>query len=361
MMPFESISQVSGPDLNKAQFSKTTTGFEDIFLISSAIPSLAFDDIDITTELFTKRLDMPLIISGMPLISKTDFKINLKLNELAKEFNLGFQLYIDLPTLNKLESKEIAQLKENRGDNLVFVNLLLDYFETESPVELAIKAIEATDGDCVSIYFSSVRNLVNDKTKKNFTYSYQALKELCEEIYYPVIAREMSTGISMEVVQKLEKIGIDGLDIGGAGGTSWVGLEHLQVKNKVYKELSKLFWDWGIPTATSLLETRWSTYLPIIASGGIRNGVDMAKALTLGASVCGICMPIYKLACKGQKYAKTYIEKLSLELKSTMFLVGAKCIEDLGKNDFVILGKTLEWIKQRNLDLEKYKTEKRIR
>jgi isopentenyl-diphosphate delta-isomerase len=165
--------------------------------------------------------------------------------------------------------------------------------------------------------------------------------------------KETGCGIAFEEAIKLEKIGVDGLDISGLGGTSWAAVEHYIARELGKKKLESLgfsFWNWGIPTAVSVVETSSSTKLKVIASGGIRTGMDIAKAIALGADICGIAKPLLLKAFEGKKALQEHIRNIIEEFKIVMFLVGAETIEDLKHVPVIIFGKSYKWLKLRGFD-----------
>jgi len=155
----------------------------------------------------------------------------------------------------------------------------------------------------------------------------------------------------------LEAAGISGIDVAGVGGTSWAAVEYYRAKERgdeFHQRLGETFWDWGTPTAISLVEVAQSTHLPITASGGIRNGEDVAKAIVLGANLAGTASPILRAAIEGPKEVKKVLAYMIEELRNTMFLVGAKSINELKNAPAVVTRKTAEWLAMRGFHPEEY-------
>jgi isopentenyl-diphosphate delta-isomerase len=172
------------------------------------------------------------------------------------------------------------------------------------------------------------------------------------------MVKETGAGICAEDGKLIAETGIVGIDVAGAGGTSFAAVETFRAQNTgnhLKEHLGKLFWDWGIPTAISTFELTNSTRLPIISSGGIRDGITITKALALGANAAGLAIPFLQHAMeKNPLRLEQYVEQLIQEIKTTMFLVGAKSIADLRKTDLVITGYTKDWLIQRGLDPAQY-------
>jgi isopentenyl-diphosphate delta-isomerase len=172
-----------------------------------------------------------------------------------------------------------------------------------------------------------------------------------------VIAKETGAGIAAEEAKKLEAAGVKGLDVSGVGGTSFAAVEYYRTKRKAnsfQRRLGDVFWDWGIPTAISIVEVSQTVNIPIIASGGIRDGVEMAKALALGASLTSLSQPVLQVAIKGVKETKDVLSLLIEELKTSMFLVGADSVQALQETPIVVVGETAEWLRMRKFNVDGY-------
>jgi isopentenyl-diphosphate Delta-isomerase len=167
-----------------------------------------------------------------------------------------------------------------------------------------------------------------------------------------VIVKETGCGISAEDAKALEAAGVKAIDVGGVGGTSFAAVEYYRSINQ--NNMSEIFWDWGIPTAVSLIETTQSVKIPVVASGGVRSGLDIAKSLALNASLASISQPMLETAVKGTKETEELLSCLIDELRNVMFLVGAENLESLAKVPVVISGKTAEWLGIRGFNIKKY-------
>jgi isopentenyl-diphosphate delta-isomerase len=183
------------------------------------------------------------------------------------------------------------------------------------------------------------------------------IRGIAEESDKPVIAKETGAGVSAEEAKRLETSGVKGIDISGAGGTSFAAVEYYRAKraeNNSQRRLGAVFWDWGIPTAASIVEVSQTVRIPVIASGGIRSGVDVAKSLALGASLASLSQPILHSAVRGVKETCRTLSVLIDELRNVMFLVGADSICQLRMVPIVITGRTSEWLRLRGFNTEAY-------
>jgi isopentenyl-diphosphate delta-isomerase len=172
---------------------------------------------------------------------------------------------------------------------------------------------------------------------------------LCERLDIPVIVKEVGFGISREVAERLAKAGIKAIDVAGAGGTNWAKIEGERVRglSAVKAQIAELYSEWGIPTAASILEISGIRRLEVIASGGIRDGLQAAKAITLGADFVGVARPLLKPALAGPEHVEKALTQMAEELRVAMLLTGSKTMTELKKCRYVILGPLREWALQR--------------
>ena len=219
------------------------------------------------------------------------------------------------------------------------------------------KAVEMIDADALAVHLNALQEAVQPEGQTNFKGVLAKIGEIAASLDTPVIVKETGCGISAEDAKALEDAGVKAIDVGGVGGTSFAAVEYYRSHSKeddVQQFLGEAFWDWGIPTAVSLVETAQTVKLPLIASGGVRSGTDIAKALALNASLASISQPVLETAVKGAKETEAKLSCLIEELRNVMFLVGAEKISDLAKTPVVITGKTAEWLEARGFNLQKY-------
>jgi isopentenyl-diphosphate delta-isomerase len=209
---------------------------------------------------------------------------------------------------------------------------------------------------------NALQETAQPEGQTNFSNVLQRIQEVAEQIDKPIIAKETGAGIAAEEAKRLEAAGAKGIDVSGAGGTSFAAVEYYRAvkhEDSSRRRLGDIFWDWGIPTAASIVEVAQTTYVPIIGSGGIRSGMDAAKALALGASLAGFSQPILRSATKGVKETRRILSLLIDELRNVMFLVGADSVQTLRKTPVVITGKTSEWLRTRGFEVESYAQRRR--
>ena len=209
--------------------------------------------------------------------------------------------------------------------------------------------IEMIKADALAIHLNPLQELVQPEGEPKYKGVLTRIKEIVKVLDIPVIVKEVGAGISNEVAKSLENVGVAAVNVAGHGGTSWAGVEKLRAEiaqNAVKTRIGELFWDWGIPTALCLIEVRSAVKIPIIASGGIRNGLEIAKCVVLGANVCAMAYPFLKKADESFDNLLLFTETLVAELKSTMFLVGAQTIHELKASHCRITGNLKEEISQ---------------
>lgn len=327
--------------------SQTGPGFDDVVLVHQSVPDINFSLITTGIELFGKPLATPLIIEGMTGGVEQAQPINQTIAAVCEKKGVGMgvgsqRAMIEDPALvSSYEVRSIAPHILLIG-NVGLPQLVGGYSRKEA--DAAVKGIDA---DVLAVHLNPLQEAVQPEGDTDFESGSTLLKTLKKEVEYPVIAKETGAGISKETCQKLSFL--DGIDVGGLGGTSFSAVEYYRNTGKD-REVAAEFWNWGIPTAVSIVECKGASL--IIASGGIRTGVDMAKAIALGADCCGIALPALKAAVQSEKALLVMVDQLCRELKIAMFLCGCKTIAELKRAPLVITGKTREYLTERG-----YKTE----
>jgi isopentenyl-diphosphate delta-isomerase len=340
------------------QARNVTTGFEDVNFIHRALPEIDKQKIDLSTTVFGHKFSAPLIAGAITGGTKEATKINAAIAEAVEELGLGMGIGSQRAAIEdkKLEKTfTIARKKAPRAfliANIGGVQLIDGYGLREVK-----KAVEMIEADAIAIHLNALQETAQPEGQTNFRGILEKICEIAEELDKPVIAKETGAGIAAEEAKKLEAAGVKGIDVSGAGGTSFAAVEYYRARehrNSFQRRLGEVFWDWGIPTAVSIVEVSQTVNVPVIASGGIRNGVDVMKSLVLGASLASFSQPILEAAVKGVKETCDTLSLLINELKNAMFLVGADTVQNLRKTPIVITGKTSEWLRMRGFHIESY-------
>lgn len=319
-----------------------TNGFEDVFLINNSLPEIDYDDIDTSTEFFGKKLSMPLMIDAITGGTEEAKKINKDLAGVAEKKEIIFALGSQRAMIEKPELKDTFYVRDVAPNVLLLGNLGV-YQLKKFSIEKIKKALKDVGADAIAIHINPAQEAFQKEGDTDFSNLLSKLSEVCDELEYPVIGKEVGLGISKEIAEQLKEAGVKAIDVGGFGGTNWLVVDALR-SGRDFTEFN----NWGIPTSVSILESKVG--LPVIATGGIRSGVDIAKAIVLGADVCGMALPFLRILKKeGKTGVEKFIDNIQKELKIAMFLTGSKNIEELKKARYVLTGKVKDWTEQRNL------------
>ena len=342
----------------KAQAREATTGFEDIYFVHKALPEIDKEKIDLSTTVFDHKFSAPLIVGAITGGTAEATKINATIAEAIQELGLGMGVGSQRAAIeNKKLEKTFAIARKKAPTAFLIANVGGVQLVHGYGLKEVKKAIKMIDADAVAIHLNPLQEAVQPEGQTNFKGILEKIGEIAEELDKPVIAKETGAGIAAEEAKKLATAGVKGIDVGGAGGTSFAAVEYYRAKgphNSFQRLLGDVFWDWGIPTAVSVAEVAQTVNIPIIASGGIRDGTDTAKALALNASLTSLSQPVLQSAVKGVKEIENTLSLLIEELRNTMFLVGAEKVEHLAKAPIVVTGKTAEWLKTRGFNIENY-------
>jgi isopentenyl-diphosphate Delta-isomerase len=331
---------------NDVEFRNKTTLFEDIELVHYALTSTNLDEIDLSVSLLGKHLQAPLMITGMTGGTPEAGAFNRQVAQVAERLGIGFGVGSQRAMLSQPELTSTFQVRDVAPDVLLFGNIGIAQLRDCSSriVEQLTSSIGA---DALCVHFNTAMEIIQERGDHDFTGSLEALARLITEQPCRVVVKETGCGLDREAGERLAEIGADWVDVAGAGGTSWVGVETL--RNRALRHLGEAFWDWGIPTAASLCELRGSR-LNLIASGGIRNGIQAAKALALGAKVVGVALPVLRAYVQGGASAvETWLRSLITELRAAVMLCGCTGVGELDYKRVVIRGQLQDWVRRRGL------------
>ena len=337
----------------KAQARKATTGFEDIQLVHRALPEVDRQKISLSASFLGKKLSAPLIVGAMTGGTEEATKINASIAGAVEKLGLGMGVGSQRAAIEDQKLEKTYSIARKKAPtafliaNIGGVQLVHGYTLKEVK-----KAVEMIDADAVAVHLNAVQEALQPEGQTNFKGVLAKISEIAGELDMPVIVKETGCGISAEDAKALEAAGVKAIDIGGVGGTSFAAVEYYRSTSP--NNMGEAFWDWGIPTAVSLIETTQTVKIPVIASGGVRSGLDIAKSLALNASLASISQPVLEAAVKGAKKTEELLSCLIDELRNVMFLVGAENLESLAKVPVVVAGKTAEWLNIRGFDTVKY-------
>ncbi len=322
------------------------TGFEEIELIHKALPQINKEEINISTEFLGKTLEAPIIITGMTGGHPASLSINRELARAAEQLNIGLGMGSQRAAIENPKLKSTYTVMRDEAPSIFLIGNI-----GAPQIEYAEEAADMMNLDALAVHLNPLQEAIQPEGDVNASNYLQYVNEASKKLDIPIIVKETGAGIKREDAIALTKVGAAAIDVAGAGGTSWAAVETYRSKDP---HMGNLFRDWGIPTAVSTVEVLQSVNVPIISSGGIRSGLDAAKALALGAEAVGLALPVLKEAYMGYEAVKNKIMKFIEELKVAMYLVGASNISELRKSDLLIMGKTKEWLKSRGINTEEY-------
>jgi isopentenyl-diphosphate delta-isomerase len=324
------------------QARTTTTYLEYVRLVHNALPELDLDEINLSTTFLGHRFSAPIIIDSMTGGTDEAIVINGRLGELAEKFGFGMGLGSQRAGLKSEElAATYAIARKNAPNAFLIANIGGAQLAKGLSIDEARKIVKMIRANALVVHLNTLQELVQPEGEPKYRGVLAKITELAKSMDVPVIVKEVGAGISREVAVNLEMAGVSAINVAGAGGTSWAGVEKLRAEtanNSLKKHLGEMFWDWGIPTAASLIEVRRAVKLPIIASGGLRNGLEVAKCIALGANMAAMAYPFLKAAAKSKEDLFEFANTVLAELQSTMFLVSARNIQALASSRYILTG-----------------------
>jgi isopentenyl-diphosphate delta-isomerase len=321
--------------------------WEDIFLHHQALPEVNKSEIDLNIKLFNKTLHAPLIISAMTGGYPKAKTINKNLAAAAAELQVGFGVGSQRPALEDKKHVDTYTIVKDYDIPLVIGNIgapqLVQQANKKRPLTIddGKAALEMLDADLLAIHMNFVQEIVQPEGDTNAKGCLNSIARFAKEL--PILAKETGAGVSRDIANKLKKAGVKGIDVGGLGGTSFSAVEMYrgsESKDKIRTSLGQTFWDWGIPTPVTIHES--TVGLPLISTGGMRSGLDAAKALCIGASAAGFAGRLLKAGLESKKAVLDELGIIIEEFRCAMFLIGAGSVKDLNKRRVLITGEVRE-------------------
>jgi len=306
------------------QFRQTTNGLERYRFVHQALPDLDLNQIDLAATLFGKRLRAPFLISSMTGGAGEAERINLTLAAAAQATGIAMGLGSQRAAIEEPSLAYTYQVRRVAPDILLFANLGAVQLNYTYGIQECQRAVDMIQADALILHLKAIQEAVQAGGNVNWRGLLGKIEQVCRALTVPVIAKEVGFGISEDTAGQLASVGVAAIDVAGAGGTSWTGVEAMRAPTGFLRRLAETFWDWGIPTADSLVRAhRGAPDLPLVASGGIHDGVETAKCLALGASLVGLASPMLRLADQGVETTIEGIKLLEEELRTAMFGIGA--------------------------------------
>ena len=310
-------------NLNEEVQSSLRTGLERYHFVHNALPEVDLAEINLQTTFMAKRLNAPLLISSMTGGTKQADKINASLAEAAQEKGIAMGAGSQRAVLEDPTLAAEMNLRQYAPDILLFANLGAVQLNYGYGIHECERAVEMLEANALILHLNPLQEALQPEGDTRFAGLLKKISEICRKLPVPVIAKEVGWGLSKEAAVRLVETGVAAIDVAGAGGTSWSQVEMHRAKSPEKAAIAAAFIDWGIPTADAIVEIRKALpEIPLIASGGLRNGIDVAKCLALGADLGGMAGPLLKEAIKSTEAVIAHIDQVLVQIQLSMFATG---------------------------------------
>jgi isopentenyl-diphosphate Delta-isomerase len=308
---------------DEVQFKELTAGFEAYRFDQRALPELNLQDVDLSCRLLGKNLKAPLVISSMVGGIEAARNINRALAAAAQALGLAMGVGSQRCLIEEPERLSTFQVRDIAPDILLMANLGAVQLNYGFGAGECLHLVQSIGADALILHLNPLQEALQPGGNTNFAGLLNKIQAVCESLPVPVVVKEVGGGISSEVAQALAGAGAAAIEVAGAGGTCWSEIERLRCTNKLDSYIAGTFSSWGIPTAESIiLARRGAPNLPIIASGGIRSGIDAAKAIALGADAAGIAQPLLKAALVSPEEPERFLKQIIEVLRIVLFCTG---------------------------------------
>lgn len=311
-------------------FQQTTTGLEGYRFEHCCLPELDADRLDLRTNFLGYTLQAPILISSMTGGTEQAQRINRNLATIAQHYGLAMGVGSQRVAIENPQLMQTFNVRDVAPDIVLLANLgavQLNYSYGLAECERLVDGLEA---NALILHLNPLQECIQPRGDRNFAGLLDKIESLCRHLSVPVVVKEVGNGISGSVAQRLINAGVQAIDVAGAGGTSWAKVEGARAQTHLQYRLGQTFSDWGIPTAESVRQIRQiAPTLPLIASGGLKNGLDAAKTIALGATVAGFARSLLLAADQSEEAVQAEIEVILAELQTVLFCTGVSRIEDL--------------------------------
>lgn len=336
--PTAKIAHIDACLRDDVEYQKSA-GFDAYVFENQAACEIALPAIDLSLQWLNKHLAAPLMIAPMTGGIERGGQLNRLWAKAAEHFRIPMSVGSQRVGIEQKEAGAFYRVRQDAPTALLFGNMGAGQLSKGWGVKEALLAVEMIEADALFIHFNAIQEAVQGGDV-DFDGVLTRLSLICEALHkegIPVFAREVGFGISAQSAKRLIDTGVKGIDCGGAGGTSWAKVEAICAKTERRRKMGQCFAEWGIPTAESLVQVRSvAPDLDVIATGGVRSGTDVAKAIALGATMAAMARPMLLAASIGEEALHTFIEDVLLELRICMFGIGAKAIGSLRDNPALV-------------------------
>ena len=306
-------------------------GLDRYSFLHNALPELDIGEIDLSTTFLGKPLKAPILISSMTGGFELARKVNRNLAAAAQQLGVAMGVGSQRVALEEPSVADSFQVRDLAPDILLFANLGAVQLNYGYGLAECRRAVEMIQADALVLHLNVLQEAIQPEGNRNFRGLAGRIAEVCRGLGMPVMAKEVGSGISADVAVRLRQAGVRAIDVAGRGGTSWYAVESKRAA-KPGRPGELTFADWGIPTEEAVVQVRQAVPdLEIVASGGIRNGLDIAKAIALGANIAGIGQPLLAPALESAQKVMEWLSAVIYEMKIAMLCVGARNLLELHK------------------------------
>ncbi len=319
------------------QCQTITTGLERFRFRHCCLPELNYDEINLNTRFLGHALGAPLLISSMTGGTPLAKVINSRLAIAAQHFKIPMGVGSQRIALERPEVVDTFAVRSLAPQAVLFANVGAVQLNYSFGVADCQKLVEQIEANALILHLNPLQECVQSTGDRNFKGLLTKIEHLCQTLPVPVIAKEVGNGISGEMATRLLNAGVQAIDVAGAGGTSWARVEGERASDQQQQRLGQVFAEWGLPTADCIQEVRTQhPTAPLIASGGLRTGLDVAKAIALGADIAGMAYPFLKAAHESPETLQALIECLLAELRTVLLCTGQSSFTGLQKSNMLV-------------------------
>mgnify|MGYP001112806853 CR=1 FL=1 len=312
------------------------TGFERLHFVHVALPEHDYDALDLSTTFLGHRLAAPILISSMTGGTEEGFTIIRRLAVAAQAHGCAMGVGSQRVAVENPDACRWFAIRQFAPTIPLFANLGAVQLNYGFGIDECRRAVEMIEANALILHLNPLQEALQPEGNRDFSALLHKIEAVCAALDVPVVIKEVGGGISARVARQLADAGVAALDVSGTGGTSWSAVEHHRARTPLARRLSETFTDWGIPTALSLRMAReGAPHLPMIASGGLRTGLDAAKAIALGADLAGFAGPLLKAAAASEDDAHATLAAIVEELRLALFCTGCGAIADLRSAEMV--------------------------
>jgi isopentenyl-diphosphate Delta-isomerase len=331
-------------------FRRTSTLLECVQLVHDALPDMKLSDVDLSLTLLGKRLRAPLVIASMTGGTEEAGRINRELASIAEERGYGFGLGSQRAMHVRPGTAGSYRVREAAPTTLVLGNVGVVQARAMTTSEVRV-LVDEVGADALCVHLNPAMELVQPGGDRDFAQGLDTIYRLVRDLGVPVVVKETGCGIAPSVGRRLREIGVHHIDVSGAGGTSWVGVETRRAASEGdgdAEALGEALWDWGVPTAASVGLLAPMGFDTIVATGGVASGLDVARAVALGATAAGIARPVLRalMSPGGRAAAMSQLERLEGELRAVMLLTGSRDLAALRRTPRVTFPPLRTWLEQ---------------